>query len=500
MFANTRQRIFALGVATAFSQLIGALPPALAADGDAKSMQKLLHCGEAKLRQQRYADADKVFEQALKVDGDSLPAHADRATALAGMKQYQKALNEYDNALALVAGISESQRNAWTHKLKLARGKALHQLASYDKAVEDLTAAIGHNPTGTEEYICRAAAYSELAKHDEALNDLGKALQLEPGNTEALLQRAMVHKERNDTAQAIADLNSAAKLDPRLIHHRADFYREQGKHDQAIADYSCAIDAHKGQDRAEHYFSRGLVYEDCDKHRLAISDYDLAIELDPKQPFYLVHRGNSFFGVSDFKHAIADYATALSLAPEDSETYFKRAQAYQLDGQKEKALADFDKAVSLSGSEPTGRYLVKRALLRSAMGDHANAINDITSALAVAKDAPEYYFDRGLEYNAQGKFSESVEDLTKCITMQPHFACAYKNRGLARAHMGDQQGAMTDLTASSRLYETEGDRHGCAEVNRLIFRIQKAQLRDSGAMYASSPVKTEQPTLTINQR
>jgi tetratricopeptide (TPR) repeat protein len=485
MFATGRRCAWMLGICATLLQsgtlynAVSAAPGTTSAAGN-KAATRLLQNGENKLRHARYLEAYRCFEQAVTADTSSLQAHADLAEALAGLSKYQHAVDEYDKAIALLSKLPPNEQSAWEHKLKLARGKALHQVENYDKAVDDLSSAIKQRPDVADGYLCRAAAYDALGKFDDAFKDIAKAIELQPDSAAPYIQRAIIYKEQKQADKALADYAQAAKLDPKLIQHRAAYLKEQGRPEEAIADYSAAIGVHDGAQKAAHYYDRGLIYEDSDHHRMAISDYTQAIQIQPTSPDYYWHRANSYFGVSDFKHAIADYTKAIQLAPARADNYFKRAEAYEEDGQKTLAIADFNKAIELI-QDGNGKYFVKRALLRSQLGDHDGAVQDITKAISLCHDDPEYYFDRGLEYTATGKYTESVDDLSKCIAIEPQFACAYKNRAMARVKLGDEQGAMQDLEESNKLYEHDGDRHGCAEVARLMTRMKHERLSTSSA-------------------
>ena len=102
--------------------------------------------------------------------------------------------------------------------------------------------------------------------------------------------------------------------DPKAASHlkQGDAYVEQGDFDDAIAEYSKAIQL--DAKCAEAFFSRGLVYaRDKGQFDKAISDFTETIRLDPK------------------------YA----------EAYGKRGLAYEEKGETAKAQSDFNKAMEL---------------------------------------------------------------------------------------------------------------------------------------------------------
>ena len=63
------------------------------------------------------------------------------------------------------------------------------------------------------------------------------------------------------------------------------------KYNEAIADYSKAIEIKPNKDQA--YYNRGIAYYILEKYNEAIADYSKAIEIDPKYQAAYYNRGNT---------------------------------------------------------------------------------------------------------------------------------------------------------------------------------------------------------------
>jgi tetratricopeptide (TPR) repeat protein len=123
---------------------------------------------------------------------------------------------------------------------------------------------------------------------------------------------------------------------------RGSAYYQEGRWDQAIADYTAAIQLESDCGRC--FNNRGLAYDrksDLDK---AIADFNQAISLEPGEFDGYFNRGNAFYGKTDYEHAIADYTAAISIKPDCGVCYHNRGVAYQDLGKLDKANEDLNTA------------------------------------------------------------------------------------------------------------------------------------------------------------
>ena len=129
---------------------------------------------------------------------------------------------------------------------------------------------------------------------------------------------------------------------------RAGAYKTKGDNDQAIADYTKAIEANSRY--ADAYAGRGIVYQIRGNNDDAIADYSKAIEIDPRYANAYVGRGMVYRLKGDSDHAIADYTQAIEINPRYAIAYFNRGSAFEAKGEHDRAIADFTKAIELSSA------------------------------------------------------------------------------------------------------------------------------------------------------
>jgi Flp pilus assembly protein TadD len=133
-----------------------------------------------------------------------------------GAGRYEEAVEVYTRAV--LAGDLEPEALAIAFN---NRGVAYNELGDYDKAIQDYGQALALVPgdkTATKNlrnaHIRRGGAAQQLGEQDAALADYARAVELEPGHPLAYRRRGQLLLERGDAAAALADLRRAEELDP----------------------------------------------------------------------------------------------------------------------------------------------------------------------------------------------------------------------------------------------------------------------------------------------
>ncbi len=98
---------------------------------------------------------------------------------------------------------------------------------------------------------------------------------------------------------------------------------------------------------AKQHYNKGVEYGQQGRFDEAIAEYTKAIVLDPNLAEAYGNRGNAWRALGEVQRAIADYAEAIRLNPQDAGAYASRALAYTSLGKDRSAEQDIDKAVEL---------------------------------------------------------------------------------------------------------------------------------------------------------
>lgn len=202
--------------------------------------------------------------------------------------------------------------------------------------------------------------------------------------------------------------------------NRAQFYRDQGNIQQALVDYTKAIEVKPN--KGSTYNSRGKTY------------FDLG---GPKNDQALIQK------------AIADYTKGIELSPELGELYANRGAALGYMGKMQQALADLNKAIELEPHK-IGGYS-NRSLLHMQLGNHKLAIQDHTAYLKLNPYDSEVWYERGLAKSRLGQYQAAITDYNQALTLDRQRGIFLMQRALAYKYMGNKTQAADDLRLAQQL-------------------------------------------------
>ncbi len=160
------------------------------------------------------------------------------------------------------------------------------------------------------------------------------------------------------------------------------------------------------------YFRRGIAYEKKGDHEQAIRDFSQAIQLAPDSANAFLNRGVAHREKGDVDRAIEDFAQAIRLRPTSALAWRGRAELYlDYNEDYERAVADYGEAVRLEPTNPG--YANGLGVAYANEGEYKRAIDEFSRAIRLDPNGSYYYYNRGMAYFDQGEFVEAVPDFTK---------------------------------------------------------------------------------------
>ncbi|MCX6250450.1 MAG: tetratricopeptide repeat protein [Bacteroidetes bacterium] len=211
------------------------------------------------------------------------------------------------------------------------------------------------NPREGRAYNNLAVSYMEKKDYDTAIGLLKKGSRCKenyPAIYHTYTNLGICSSNKGDNLKAIQYYDTAISIESRFpdpIFNRGLIHMEQGKSDEAIADFSCLIDRIVPK-KAEWYYSRGNVYKKKNQFDNAIADYNQAIQLKPDYDGAYTNLGNIYFVIGDLDKTISYYDLALKYAADKDKgiTYLNRSIAYFRKQDYRQALLDAETALSLN--------------------------------------------------------------------------------------------------------------------------------------------------------
>jgi serine/threonine protein kinase/tetratricopeptide (TPR) repeat protein len=291
-------------------QLVGSTAPGVLTDTGRGLLAA--HRGTEALEAKQWARAVEEFRQAVQKNDTFLEAYVGLGLACWERERYDEAIKACDQALKL------DKQDPVALSL---RADAFYKKGDNAKALADYLMAQKDDPQFAGNQLSLAVYYGDQQENDKALECYTKALALNPRSKDAYCGRGRIYtrlgvKDRTKYEQALQDLTKALRLDPEFAdayHARALVYHGLADFGQALADHKEAIA--RAPQSASFIYARGLTYFTMQDYREALVDFGRAIELDQQKPVYYFYRASAYRLRGEYDAAIKDFNEALKRKP-----------------------------------------------------------------------------------------------------------------------------------------------------------------------------------------
>ena len=346
----------------------------------------------------RYDEADAVFDAMLKEDETDAAAMVGKASTMIERGRDREAVAVLDDARKY------SENYAEIYRFQM---KAYRNLGEYNKAVnaaidyydkddepqlDTVLAVLSKNPNYAAASLKAKAKKSEepvqwkylLGRFQEHMRDYPAAIRSydameeEYGKDDVLdFRRAVCYGELGMTDRAAGLLGGLIEKDPDwlLLVTRGDIYLQSGRLDEAVKDYSAAID--EIPDGAYAYYKRGWCHEMNGDREKAMEDYNLGIDNSQDYPYLYLMRGELLLETGDRAAAERDFETVLQ---KDTLVDGGSCRHYALHflGRDQEAEEWMDRIVALDPDDDGNHY--DRACLYARMGRLDEAVSSLRTA------------------------------------------------------------------------------------------------------------------------
>jgi tetratricopeptide (TPR) repeat protein len=298
--------------------------------------------------------------------------------------------------------------------------------ADIDNAIADITRQIELNDSDAGLYVLRGNLHMDKQDYEQAVSDYTKAIEINPDDAAAYNNRGQafvnIWEEYSYWRQAYADrweeysyrIQRYEKMGKLFRYTNKGEFTQAMKDDKladkafekALKDFKKAIK--KNPENIHAYINRGNAYYASQKYRKAISDYTRAVKIDPEFSLAYINRGvaylqNGSFGIrygSSFSNAVKDFSKALELNNRDAWTYLLRGDVYNNKRKYRQAISDYNKAIELNP------YLINAynncGMAYESMGELDKAILEYSRAIEIISENPDAFINH-YSFSKEGK-------------------------------------------------------------------------------------------------
>lgn len=181
-------------------------------------------------RTRTWRDSITLWTDVLMKNPRIPEAYNNRGAVYAVLRQYDRALADYDHALAVSPNFSRALNN---------RGTLYQRMGYFIKARADFDRAVDLDPANADLRYNRGNLYMAMENYDLAIRDYTAAATLQPKNLEAWNNRGNAYCRAGEYDLGLADYDRVITADPEYLeayHNRAVAYFLKKDFDRAWQD------------------------------------------------------------------------------------------------------------------------------------------------------------------------------------------------------------------------------------------------------------------------
>lgn len=187
--------------------------------------------GNALSKEGRFAEAVKIYEQALRLDPTDAVAHYNLGNVLIAQDKLNEAVRHFQEAVRIYPDYAEAHSNL---------GAAFASQSDFENAVREFRRALELSPSLAEARYNLGKILAKQGHPEEALDQFQKTLELNPNASEVHLQMGRVLAVQGYFDKAIHQFQEALRIQPESAEAHANLSQIlalTGKKDEARMHY-----------------------------------------------------------------------------------------------------------------------------------------------------------------------------------------------------------------------------------------------------------------------
>jgi serine/threonine-protein kinase len=292
----------------------------------------------------------------------------------------------------------------------------------------------------------------------ESVRYLTAAVAIRPGSPLAHVELGNALLQQGKPDDAVAEYRAALRLNPNLdwIHNNfGNALRGQGKIAEGIAEYREAI--RLKPEEAGYHSNLGDALLEQRKPAEAIDAYRVVMRLLPGDAGPHLKLAGALLAQGNREDAIAECRAAARLKSNDANTHNNLAGVFLGLGKREEAIVEFRDAVRLAPD--VGGYQANLAMALEQHGKPGEAADVYRAMLRREPNNAELHSRRGRALDAQGKPAEAIDEYRTAIRLQPDLDWAHNSLGNVLRGQGKSAEGIAEYRAAIRLRPGEAGYH-----------------------------------------
>lgn len=375
-----------------------------------------------------YADAIRIYGEALRVSPGDL-------SAAVGIAQAYRSVHNYDEARRVLERAHREHPKSAPPLALL--GDLDIELQRYDEAIANLAAALELSPEDLATRNRLAAAYRSKGDEANALNEVAEILARDPNSALACYTRAQIYSGRNQNALALPDARKIVALQPNnprgrmllaTILLRAPDKAGAPEVKQHCEEAVAALEPSRAESSrdAEMLFLLSRAYRCADRDAEAqsvLTEFETASQNErttkenQTQAKHLVQQANDLAMKNDFAGSLDLLKQAIAMDPTYGAAYSQLAKLYYSAGDLDAASEAIGQALMRDPYQPDYLYVEGKLLEKQGKWDEAMAAFQKTTLVNPRES--DAYFEIGGIYEQRGEKTKAVAAYKRAVELSP---------------------------------------------------------------------------------
>ncbi len=288
-----------------------------------------------------YPSAIAAYDEALRLDPNSVPILISKANAQLALKDTGSALDTYRRVVALDSSNEVALR---------ATAKLLASQARWRECLETAENLLRRRPNDVAALGLKGDVLTNLGRRPEALAAYEAAAALDPKD---LNLRQKIEEVRVDV--------------PGLLS-RALIASASGNYPQALNLFDDILEVEPGNVNA--LIGKAVAYRRSGKPNEALNCLDMVLHYQPNNASAILNRGHLLEETGDLDGALEAFDRLVKVSPQDEEAWAAQGEVLMKHGRDDDALHAFAEALKLNpGDEEIQRRIHELEATRSVQGD-----------------------------------------------------------------------------------------------------------------------------------